>query len=75
MIHAELIQLARSARHGNTAAIREVRKVALAAGYVGRAGGWIYSPGGNSVAHGWQQFASHIEVGSVRASSLLPPKE
>lgn len=29
-------------------------------GFTGKLGGWIYSPAGQPVAHGWDQFASRI---------------
>lgn len=29
-------------------------------GFTGRKGGWIYSPAGRPVAHGWDSFAARL---------------
>jgi len=34
--------------------------VAAHYGYTGRVGGWIYSPDGRPVAHGWDAFADRL---------------
>jgi hypothetical protein len=40
---------------------RAARKWAAAHGYVGRAGGWIYAPGGQPVCQGWAVFAGLLQ--------------
>jgi hypothetical protein len=29
-------------------------------GFTGRPGGWIYSPAGNPIAHGWSAFGANL---------------
>lgn len=36
---------------------RLAQVVGKAGGYTGRKGGWVYSPSGKAVAHGWDDFA------------------
>ena len=39
-------------------------------GFAGRTGGWIYSPEGRPVAHGWDQFAQQLQRrGWIRVGS------
>jgi hypothetical protein len=63
MTRDELLDLAGHAAQGKRKQIDRLKVIANAAGYVGRLGGWIVSPSGFPMAHGWRTFAEQITTG------------
>lgn len=61
MDRTEILNLATSASEGNRKALTRFKEVALAAGFVGGAGGWISHHGGRNVVQGWAGLASRAK--------------
>jgi hypothetical protein len=64
MTRQDLIDMAKGARFGNASALSSFKKAMKRAGYKGRRGGWIYTPGAERASwQGWQTVASRVMDG------------
>jgi hypothetical protein len=78
MNRTEILELARSASEGDRQALARFRKLALAAGFVGHHGGWIYgsrADGARPVCQGWAALASKARAAGPVLDKLVGTEE